>query len=191
MKKIIFLAACLVLAAFNGQAQTAALVIADFNSGEALNNLGKPVEIWLKDNGGDPTQNCAMSWVKEDAAGDAAGQSLRLDYDVDSDNPAYNGLRMDISGITGGYSNLVLYIKGDADKGFSPKIKIELIQSGKGPSPYIIEGVNAEWQKISIPLSEFWLVDDVTKLEKFVIVFADLVNDPKSGSIYIDQIGLE
>lgn len=191
MKKTVFLAGCLLLAAVSGQAQTAALVIADFNSGEARNNFGKPVEVWLKDNGGDATQSCAISWVKEDALGDAAGQALRLDYDVDSPNPAYNGLRMELSGISGTYSNLVLYIKGDAAKGFSQKVKIELIQSGKGPSPYIIDGITGEWQKVTVPLSDFWLVDDVTKLEKFVVVFADIVNEPKSGTIYMDQVGLE
>jgi len=166
-----------------------AAVIADFDSGQPVNNLGQKIEIWLRGDGSDPTQTCQMTFVKDDALGNPNGQSLRLDYDVDSPNPAYNGVRTDLNHFDATkFKTLNFYVKGDAKKGFPSKMKIELIGPDKRPSPHIIEGITSEWQLITIPLDEFMLIQDWSILEKFVVVFADIVSDPKVGTLYIDQV---
>ena len=165
------------------------ILVADFNQNQKVNNLGKGIEVWLQGDGSDKTQTCQMSPVKDDALGDKEGSSVQIDYDVDSPNPAYNGVRTDLGGLdVSGFKTLNFYVKGDAAKGFTKKFKIELIGTGGRPSPYIVGGVTDEWQKVSIPLSEFLLVKDWTSLDKFVVVFADINNDPKVGTIYLDQI---
>lgn len=170
-------------------AEVEEFVVADFDSAQLENNLGRKIEVWLAGDGSDPGQSCQMSFSKDDALGQSEGHSAQLDYDVDSPNPAYNGIRTDLTGFDAtGYRNLNFYAKGDRAKGFSSRFKIELIQAGKPPSPKILEGVRDEWQKFSVPLSEFWGVIDWTKLEKFVVVFADITNDPKTGTIYIDHV---
>lgn len=164
-------------------------VVARFDSGEPVNELGREIEIWLMGDGSDQTQGARMTFVKDDALGNPEGSSLRLDYDVDSENPAYNGMRMGLEGLNAaGYTYLNFYLKGDAAKGFTKALKIELIGSTKRPSPQMIQGVTADWKKFSIPLSDFWAISDWSKLEKFVVVFADINNDPKEGAIFIDHV---
>jgi NAD(P)-dependent dehydrogenase (short-subunit alcohol dehydrogenase family) len=167
-----------------------AAVIADFDKGEAVSNLGTPVEVWLKDDGSDDTQKTTLAFAADDAAGNPEGRAAVIEYDVDSPNPAYNGIRIDLGGFDArGYKALEFYVKGDAAKGFGKKLKVELISTQTGrPSPYVFDGVTAEWQKVSIPLADFWGIGDGSSIGKFVVVFADIVSDPKAGTIYLDQI---
>lgn len=159
-------------------------VLADFNQGELKNSVGSEFEVWLKGDGSDETQGCAVSLSDDDALGDESGKSLKIDYDVDSPNPAYNGVRTTLTGFdASGYDTLNMYLKGD-----SPKLKVEMIGAKGRPSPFIINDITGEWQKVSIPLDNFFVVKDWSAVEKFVIVFADITNEPKQGVMYIDQI---
>lgn len=164
-------------------------VVADFDSGQAQNNLGGIVEVWLAGDGSDTTQFSKMSFVSDDALGNAAGKSIRIDYDVESENPAYNGIRTDLTHFdTTGYKTASFYIKGDTAAGFTKMLKIELIGDSGRPSPTMVNGITGEWQKITIPLSDFPMIKEGSKLQKFVVVFADINNDPKIGTIYLDHI---
>ena len=69
------------------------LVIADFDTGDKPNNIGGDFGGWDKDPN-DESQGCQMSFDTDDSQGDSSGYSIRLDYDVDSPNPAYNGFWM-------------------------------------------------------------------------------------------------
>ena len=173
--------------AFAADGQT---MIADFDKGEPVNNLGQPVEVWLKDDGKDDTQKTVLTFAADDAAGNAQGHCAVLDYDVDSPNPAYNGIRMNLNNFDAReFKTLHFFVKGDSKKGFGKKIKIELIPAKtKQPSPYLFDGVTDQWQEVSVPLSEFWGIGDQSSLEQFTVVFADIVNAPKTGTIYLDQI---
>lgn len=164
-------------------------VVADFDSGEAKNNLGGGIEVWLAGDGSDSTQSAQMSFVSDDALGNASGKSIRADYDVDSENPAYNGVRTDFNNFdTTGYKTVNFYIKGDTAAGFTKVLKVELIGETGRPSPYMVNGITENWQKITIPLSEFPMIHDGSKLRQFVVVFADINNDPKVGTIYLDHV---
>ena len=166
-------------------------VIADFDSAQYINNVGQPIEIWLKDDGSDDTQMCKMSFAADDAIGKPDGHSALLEYDVDSGNAAYNGMRTSLAGVDAtGFKNLSFDIKGDAAKGFTKTLKIELIGRDRPPSPHMVQGITGEWQKITVPLSEFIAVTDWKALDQFVVVFADITSDPKTGAIYIDHISL-
>lgn len=167
-------------------------VVADFNNGQAVNNLGQKIEVWMKDNGADTTQSSQMEFVKDDALAHPEGFSLKIDYDVDSENPAYNGVRTELGGFDAtAFKTLNFYLKGDAAKGFGKSVKIELIDPNGRPSPYMIENITSEWQKFSVPLTEFYAVNEWNALQKFVVVFADITSDPKVGTIYLDQIYFE
>ncbi len=188
MKKISALILMLILGSYSAFAAEEAIV-ADFNDQAATNNLGNIIEVWMKDKGADPTQSCSMTFVQDDALGVEGGYSVKIDYDVDSPNGAYNGFRTSLKGLNlAGYTHLNFYVKGDPGMGFGKKFKIELIGDSKVPSPYIVDGVTEEWQKISVPFTEFFAIRNWSELGNFVIVFADLLSDPKTGSILIDQI---
>lgn len=164
-------------------------VVADFNSGKPVNNLGQEIEVWLLGDGSDKTQNCQMSFVSDDALGKKNGRSVRLDYDVESENPAYNGIRMGLGLLDPSpYRYLNLYLRGDAGKGFTQKLKVELIGKDKPPAPRLLTGIHGEWQKVSIPLTDFWVFQTGVPRDKFVVVFADINSDPKTGTIYLDQV---
>lgn len=146
------------------------LVIADFDSGEKPNNIGGDFGAWSKDPD-DETQSCNMSFEQEDALGDKAGYSVRLDYDVDSPNPAYNGFWLKLNGLDATeYNTLSFYIKGDAKAGYSKRVKIE-IKDSKVSSGYIMNGITDAWQKVSIPFDKFRRIGDWAALNELVVVF--------------------
>ncbi|HOW59105.1 MAG TPA: carbohydrate binding domain-containing protein [Candidatus Omnitrophota bacterium] len=164
------------------------LVIADFDAGDKPNNIGGDFGAWDKDPG-DGTQGTKMSFASDDALGNPLGHSIRLDYDVDSSNPAYNGFWMKLNGEDAGEFNaLTFYIKGDAAKGFSKRVKIELKDQGSKTSAYMLGNITEAWRKISIPFEKFNRITDWSALSEFVVVFDDLHSMPKNGAVLIDQI---
>lgn len=166
------------------------LVIADFDTGDKPNNIGGYFGAWDKDPY-DDTQGTRLSFEPDDALGDPAGYSVRLDYDVDSANPAYNGFWMKLNGEDASrFNSLSFFVKGDADKGFTNRMKIELKDMSARPSAYVVSGITGEWQRITIPFSKFRRITDWTSLNEFVIVFDDINSRPKTGSIYVDQVTL-
>ena len=170
-------------------ADTAEVTVADFDTGDKPNNIGGDFGAWDKDPN-DETQGCQVSFQEgPDATGDKYGYALRLQYDVDSPNPAYNGFWMKLNGYNASAYNAVsFFIKGDAEAGFTPRLKIELKDSANVPSPYLLSGVTGEWQKVTIPFDKFRKIADWTKLNEFVLVFDDINSNPKSGVLYIDQV---
>ncbi len=164
------------------------LVIADFDTGDKPNNIGGDFGGWDKDPN-DETQGTQMAFEADDALGDPAGYSIRLDYDVDSPNPAYNGFWMKLNGENAtAYNTLNFYMKGDKAGNFTKRVKVELKDMSNKASPYIVTGVTDQWQKFSIPFSKFRRVTDWSSMNEFVVVFDDINSNPKAGTIFIDQI---
>ena len=164
------------------------LVVADFDTGDKPNNIGGDFGAWDKDPN-DETQGTKMAFEPNDALGDAAGYCLRLDYDVDSPNSAYNGFWMKLNGEDlSKYNTLKIYLKGDAKAGYTKRVKMELKDMSNKPSPYILSGITEEWKQFSIPLEKFRRVTDWKSMNEFVVVFDDINSNPKTGTIYLDQI---
>ena len=80
------------------------------------------------------------------------------------------------------------YVKGDAEKGFTKRIKIEMKDMSNEASPYVVTGITDQWQKITIPFEKFRRVSDWSAMNEFVVVFDDINSSPKTGAIYIDQV---
>ncbi|MFC1809224.1 carbohydrate binding domain-containing protein [Candidatus Omnitrophota bacterium] len=182
-----------VIAAPTPQAQDekTILMVLDFDSGNKPNNLGGDLGAWDKDPA-DETQTCAIIFeAGDDALGNENGYSLRLTYDVDSPNPAYNGFWTKLEGEDlSNYSVLNFYIKGDATQGFTTKLKIEIKDFQNRVARYLLSGITAEWQKVSIPFEKIPGMNrlDTTSMNELVIVFDDVNCSPKSGSILLDQV---
>jgi hypothetical protein len=164
------------------------LVVADFDTGDKPNNIGGDFGAWDKDPN-DDTQGTQMSFEPDDALGDQAGYAIRLDYDVDSPNPAYNGFWMKLNGEDATpYNAISFYIKGSAEKGFTKRIKIELKDMENKPSPYIVSGITEQWTKVVIPFDKFRRITDWAHMNEFVVVFDDVNSSPKTGAIYVDHV---
>lgn len=195
MKSKLFLGAMLaaisIFSAVSSQCAMAAgteLVVADFNTGDKPNNIGGDFGAWNKD-ANDETQGTAMSFVSDDALGDPSGYAVRLDYDVDSPNPAYNGFWMKLNNTDLTlYNVLTFYIKGDTTTGFTKRVKIELKDKSNKSSSYVIFNVTDAWEKVSIPFSKFRIIKDWSSMSEFVVTFDDVNSRPKKGTIYIDHV---
>ena len=166
------------------------LVVADFDTGDKPNNLGGDFGAWDKDPN-DDTQKTEMSFEADDALGDPAGYSLRLDYDVDSPNPAYNGLWMKLNGEDAtAYNTLSFYVRGEGYNNYTKRLKLELKDMSNRPSPYIVSGITEEWQRIAIPFEKFRRIQDWSGVNEFIIVFDDINSSPKAGTVLIDHLAL-
>ena len=163
--------------------------LADFDSGEKPNNVGGNFGAWNKDPS-DPTQWCKEGFDNVTRHGEK-GFGMKLDYSVDSPNPAYNGFWMMLPNLDASkYDTLNLWVKGDENTGYTTVFKIEIKNANKQVGRYYVSNVSNQWQKISIPLSEFKSLIDRTNLTEFVIVFEDRMATNKKGIIYIDDITL-
>ena len=166
------------------------LVIADFNSGDKPNNLGGDFGGWDKDPN-DDTQGCKATLVSDDASGDMEGFALRLDYDVDSPSPAYNGFWMKLENVNATpYDTLSFYVRG-ASKRFTKRMKVEFKTPDKRSASFFISGISADWQKIEIPLKRFKGIKNWGSVTELILVFDDVNTAPKKGTLLVDQITLE
>ena len=166
----------------------ASVSIADFDSGAKPNDIGGDFGAWDKDPN-DDTQGCRESFFSPGC--DGKGKCMKLTYSVDSPNPAYNGFWMKLQGYDfRPYSKIVWWIKGDKEAGFTTKCKFEL-KNQTEVSPYYIDNITDQWQKIELPLKAFKRISDWSKMKEFVVVFEDSQATVKKGVIYIDNVSIE
>ncbi|MFH1593517.1 MAG: carbohydrate binding domain-containing protein [Candidatus Omnitrophota bacterium] len=162
-------------------------MIADFNSGVKPNKIGGNFGAWDKDPQ-DRTQTCKETFDSVTRVGEK-GFSMKLDYDVDSESPAYNGFWMFLMNFdASGYDNLSFFVKGDKDDGYTTVFKVELKNAQRQAGRYYVSNVTEEWQEIVVPLADISGMTDMSNLTEFVIVFEDRIASNKDGVIHIDDI---
>lgn len=162
-------------------------MVADFDSGEKPSNIGGDFGAWNKDPT-DFSQGCTESFDSQNRYG-PQGFSMKLDYSVESKNPAYNGFWMMLQGLDASkYDNIAFWVKGNSKAGYTTVFKVELKNGSKQVGRYYVTNVTNEWQEIVIPLKEVKGITDFSNLTEFVIVFEDRVASNKKGVIYIDEI---
>ncbi len=164
------------------------LLVDTFNKGEKPNKLGGNYGAWNRDPL-DASQGCREEYSL-DNHGPGQGFSVKLVYDVESKNPAYNGFWMKLNEVDlTGYKELNFFMKGDTDAGFTSRLKVELKNSMIGEKgEVVIEDLKENWTRYRIPLSQFAALQDWTKISEFVIVFDDELAINKTGAVYIDDI---
>ena len=168
------------------------LIIADFNDhpnkigDPAYTNLGGQYGVWNRFED-DPTQSCTLSFSHLDAFKN--GSSVQLTYDVDSPNPAYNGFWMKLNDLDAThYNTLNIYIRGEG-KRFTKRLKVEL-KDNYTTASYVVHQITNNWKKFSISFEKYNAIQDWASLYEFVIVFDDIISNPKSGVILIDHVSL-
>ena len=170
------------------KAEIKEVIIADFNSGEKPNNISGDFGAWNKDPD-DTTQGCKESFNSDERYG-KKGYALQLDYDVDSPNPAYSGFWMKLENFDASkFNGLVFYIKGDAAAGYPQKVKVELKNAAGEVGKYYVTQISPTWAPVEVPFSSFQGIKDFSKMTEFTVVFEDSATKPKTGRIYLDNIG--
>ncbi len=188
LKKLLIILGILlgVLLSLTASDNDALLLLADFDNADKINNLDGIYDTWAKDPG-DATQSCGMTFSEEHRMGDK-GYALRIDFDVDSPNEAYNGLWMRLEGKDlSSYKTLELDIQGDKEISFTHQFVIE-IKNEKQSSKFTVSGIKDEWKHFVIPLKRFSGITDWSNMTEIVFVFEDKICDIKSGRIYIDNM---
>lgn len=165
------------------------LLVADFNSGQNVCNIGSKFGAWDKDPA-DATQTCQISFSDVERVANI-GKSLVIRYDVDSENAAYNGVWMQLNNIdVSKFTKLVLYVKGDEKEGFTSQFKAELKTASSVGKTVI--NVTKDWNKVEIPFIAFEGLSETERtLTEFTIVFDDVTSNPKEGVIYLDSVYFE
>lgn len=172
---------------FAAQKASDELMVADFNSGDKPSNIGGDFGAWNKDPA-DFSQGCTESFDSANRHGDS-GFAMKLEYSVESKNPAYNGFWMSLPNLdVSKYDNLTFRVKGDAKTGYTTVFKVELKNAAKQVGRYYVTNVTDQWQQVVIPLSEFKGLSDRSNLTEFVIVFEDRIASNKKGVIFIDDV---
>ena len=139
------------------------LLIADFNSGEKPNNIGGDFGAWNKDPT-DFSQGCTESFDSANRHGDS-GFAMKLEYSVDSKNPAYDGFWMSLNGVDASkYDTLTFWVKGDSKIGYTTVFKVELKNAAKQVGRYYVTNVTDQWQEVVIPLAEFKGLNDLSNM---------------------------
>lgn len=140
-------------------------------------------------------------------------RALQLNYSVESDVPSQNGFWTKLENFDAvDYDHLQFDIKGDPEKGFTRRLKIEVkkckgkVCSGDPVEDQEIRGtyevrVSEDWQTVSIPLNRITGIIDFTdpqawenpatarrNLDTLVFVFQDRYVSSLKGTIYLDNI---
>ena len=163
------------------------LVVADFDSGEKPNNIGGDFGAWSKDPT-DFSQGCTESFDSVNRYG-TKGFAMKLEYSVESKNPAYNGFWMFLQNLDASkYENVAFRVKGDAKVGYTTVFKVELKNAAKQVGRYYVTNVTDQWQDVVIPLKDLKGITDYSNLTEFVIVFEDRIASNKKGVVYVDDL---
>ena len=175
------------LAVIPAALQADTIAVDDFNDGSSPNFLAGQFGAWDKDVN-DETQTCVDSFDSDIKMGEE-GFSLKLDYDVDSPNPAYNGFWMNLGKLNlDTYSSLVFYVRGDKEAGYTTQFKIEFKNEKGEVGTFLVTGVSDEWTKIVVPRRKVAGLSDWSAVTQLVVVFDDVNSTVKDGVIYIDDI---
>ena len=179
--------AALVDASFDRPA--ARVIVAGFDEPRASTNLGWTFGPWERDSR-DPSEFCHVTLSADPRFG-AAGASVRLDYDVDSPAPAYNGLWVKLPLVrVQEYEALSVVLKGDPARGFTHRLKLEL-KDGQQVATVVLDGIDGMWRRFRIPLSAFRGIHQIETATEFVVVFDDLTSTQKIGTIFLDEVAFE
>ena len=183
MKKFIYVAmliamvcAPVVTAAYAAEkapvASGSELIVADFDSGEKPNNIGGDFGAWSKDPT-DFSQGCTESFDSVNRYG-TKGFGMKLEYSVESKNPAYNGFWMFLQNLDASkYDNVAFRVKGDAKVGYTTVFKVEIKNAAKQVGRYYVTNISDTWQDVVIPLKDLKGITDYSNLTELVFVFED------------------
>lgn len=184
-------------------------MVADFEvSGEKIiNNLGGESGDWTLNPSDINNSFTDPRLVMMSGIDGSESRVLGLSYSVDSEAPAQNGFWTKLQALDASqYDHLEFEIRGDAQKGFTERFRLELKKCGDAGCAAKIKGsavipVTGQWRTVSIPLNtmtglvdfanpESWKnpLTGYKPLDELVVIFNDKFVTKKTGRIYIDNI---
>ena len=182
-------------------------LVADFESDKFVNNLDGGIGDWNMNPEDINNSFTDLKLVQVPGVDGRESRVLRLDYSVDSDRPASNGFWTKLMGLDGSqYDHLAFDLKGDAEKGFTEKFRIEVKKCKDPECRESIRGsavisITGEWQTVMLPLNYLTGLIDFANAESWknplvgygnlselIFIFNDKFVTKKTGRIYLDNI---
>lgn len=167
------------------------LLIADFNSGQLANSLGGRIYSSEERLPAYDEIPCRVSIVNGGAGGEKGGKSLRVEHDlVKPGMDSVSNCKLDLlSANLSPYNTLRLYLKGDSEAGFSPRLKLLFIDDRNRYGIYLVSGISSTWTKFDIPFEAFRRKDlNWSSMKTFSVMFDGLNVTPTKGAVFIDNI---
>jgi len=169
------------------------LMIADFENG-MRSNLGTDIGTW-NSNPLDTSQGCTTEIIPLYGVmgrTDIETHVLKISYDVATTGPAFNGIYIKLNDIDlSAYNEISMLIKGDLEKGFTTKFKVELKNAKGERTACALKGITNDWERLAIPIQEFKAlgsIRDWSHMIEIIFTFDDMTVDKKEGAIYVDEI---
>ena len=162
----------------------AEVLVADFENGDAVRNRVSGANTTFTRDAADTTVSLSLR-IDQDAT--RPGKCLRVDYDMDSPNPAFGGLTFDLNKAdASGCDTLVLRLRGTP-----AKAKFELHGRGGGGAKYVVGIKPDAWTEIAIPFIDFGgMITDWGEMHRIVIVLEDRISEPRTGTLWVDDVRL-
>jgi Uncharacterized protein conserved in bacteria len=171
------------------------LMLHDFNRSVITNNLGGEGQTWTGDS--DDSESRAEYTLTSSEGRGESGNSLYLLYKLNPHTSSKSGFRMKLNGLDAtDYDHLEFWVKGDAHQGYTRSFKVEFQRPYHGSreilekGSFIVTGITAEWQRVTVPLNTMNGIMTWSNLEDFVITFHSRRAEVKKGAYYIDDIAL-
>ena len=173
------------LAGFAQDIRTQSILwIADFEETETPQNTG----VW-RHNILDPDQSLKTEITLEDTERKKGGKVLRLDYDVDSPNPAMVGFWVNLRNQDlSGFDTLHLNLKAGRGDRFPGNIALQFTDANNHKAPYLISNIPPAWKEFQVPLKKFNSINDWSEIKEFEIIIDDINARPKEGILFVDGI---
>ena len=187
-----FLFLCAILS-LNNPVSAKELMVASFETG-TRSDIGTSIGTWSS-NPLDSSQGCSMEIIPLYGVKGRANEEthvIKLTYDVATTGPAFNGvyIKLDNTDLTP-YNMMSFMIKGDPDKGFTSRFKVELKNMKGERATYVLSGITGGWQMLTIPMQKFKSVGTVTDwkhMAEISFTFDDMTVDSKEGVLYLDEV---
>lgn len=189
------------------------VMVHDFEGTDLINGLGGASGSWIINSADVNNSYCDEDVVEVTGKDGRLTRALRLNYSVDSDIPSQSGFWTKLQNFDAlHYDRLEFEIKGDPEKGFTNRFKLELKKCKQSPCTgdmtvdEVIKGssqieVTDQWETISIPLNKITGIIDFTNpkawenpaigrkdLDEMVFIFNDRHVTAKKGTVFLDNI---
>jgi hypothetical protein len=120
---------------------------------------------------------------------------MRIEYDV-SKNDDFSGfwLKFKLAQFRPADWKVVTFrLRGDGRTGYSTRLKVELKvnEDRWGWRTLYIDNLTEKWQRYSLSLGEFQLLQEFTGTDEFVLTFENKVATVKKGVVYLADVAFE
>ena len=113
---------------------------------------------------------------------------IRVAYNLNEPYPSVKSFALSIPEVSLAKYNAFNFSIRGLDEGYPGVVKIVVRNDKNVTSSYFVHGVKLQWQRLSIPFSEFKKITDWTRVTDVEFVFEAWNVEKKKGIVLIDDV---